>query len=48
MRDDELERLPDELVGCISELPFRLTIQQDDLPAPMHHEHRVWRGVQQL
>src|SRR6202521_938685 len=41
LRDNVLHLLPYELIAAVSELFLRLNIQQDDLPALVHHHHRI-------
>src|ERR1700730_7126485 len=40
-RNDVLHLLPYEFIAAISELFLRLNVQQDDLPARVHHHHRI-------
>jgi hypothetical protein len=43
--NDVRHLLTQEFVAAISELLFRLEVQQDDLPALIHHHHRVRRRL---
>ena len=47
LRNDVRDLLPEELVAAVSELLLRLNIQQDDLPALVHHHHRIGSRLQQ-
>ena len=47
LRNDVLHLLPEQFIAAISELLFRLEIQQDDLSALVHDHHRVRRRFQQ-
>ena len=47
LRDDALDRLADQLVALVSELFFGLEIEQDDVPALVHHHHRIRSRFQQ-
>ncbi len=46
-RNDVLHLLPEEFIAAVSELLFRLNIQQHDLSALIHHHHGVRRRFQQ-
>ena len=46
-RNDVLHLLPDEFIAAVSELFLRLNIQQNDLPALVHHHHGIRRRLQQ-
>src|SRR5579872_3193651 len=46
-RNDVLHLLPDQLIAVISELLLRLNVQQDDLPALVHHHHGIRSRLQQ-
>ena len=39
--------LAEEFIAAVTELLFRLHVEQDDLAALVHHHHGVWRGFQQ-
>jgi hypothetical protein len=45
--NDVLHLLPDQFIAAVSELFLRLNIQQDDLPALVHHHHRIRSRLQQ-
>ena len=47
LRNDVLHLLPDEFIAAVSELLLRLNIQQNDLPALVHHHHRIRSRLQQ-
>jgi hypothetical protein len=40
-RDYALYLLPQELIAPVSELPLRLSVQQDDLSALVYHHHPI-------
>ena len=46
-RDQELHRLPGELVAAVAELPLGLDVDQDDLAGGVDDHHRVRSGFQQ-
>ncbi len=47
LRNDVLDRLPDQFVAAITELLFRLLVQQHDFAALVHHHHDVGRRLEQ-
>ena len=47
LRDDVLDLLPHQLVAAVAELLLRLHVQQDDLAALVHDDHRVGSRFQQ-
>ena len=47
LRDDVRDRLADELVAAVAELLLGLDVEQDDLAALVHHDHRVRRRLEQ-
>ncbi len=45
--NDVLDLLPHQFIAAVAELFFRLHIQQNDLPARVHHHHGIGRRFQQ-
>ncbi len=45
--NDGRDLLPQEFVAHIAELPLRLDIHQHDVAAPVHHDHRIRRRLEQ-
>ena len=46
-RDDVLHFLAEQFIAAITELFFRLNIEQDDLSALVHDHHGIRRGLEQ-
>ena len=47
LRNDVRHLLTEEFIAAVAELLLRLNIEEDDLPALVHHHHRVRRSFQQ-
>ena len=47
LRNDVLDRLPEQLVAAVSELLLRLHVEQDDFSGQVHDHHGIGSGFQQ-